>query len=118
MEAAGTLFRVPSMPSDADSTRAWMRLVKAVAASFLLHVALLVGIPVNPTGGVPQMVSTLTARLEPAAPPSEAVPDSVALVPAAVLVKVRALFEMGFQRRGAEREWRGTQRKTEQHSSA
>ena len=81
MEAAGTLFRVPSMPSDADSTRAWMRLVKAVAASFLLHVALLVGIPVNPTGGVPQMVSTLTARLEPAAPPSEAVPDSVALVP-------------------------------------
>jgi protein TonB len=50
-----------------DSRRASQRLVVAVAASFLLHVALMLGLPVNPTGGVPAVNSVITARLEPAA---------------------------------------------------
>lgn len=73
-------FEPPSL--DPAATRAWMRLVKAVGASFLLHVILLVGLPVNPTGGVPQMVSVLTARLEPAAP--EPVVESPPVEPAAL----------------------------------
>jgi hypothetical protein len=49
MEAAHTLFQVHVPSFDPISTRAWMRLIKAVVLSFLLHLALLVGLPVNPT---------------------------------------------------------------------
>ncbi len=83
MDAAENLFRAQMPAFDPVSTRAWMRLIKAVVLSFLLHLALLVGIPVNPTGGVPQMVSTITARLEPASADSEPVTDSVVVVPEA-----------------------------------
>ena len=65
MEAAATF--APAVSFDAVSMQAWSRLLKAGAVSFLLHAVLLVGLPVNPTGGVPQVVSTITARLEPAA---------------------------------------------------
>jgi protein TonB len=84
MDTAPTLFRVQMPVFDPVSTRAWMRLIKAVVLSFLLHLALVVGIPVNPTGGVPQMVSTITARLEPASADSEPVADSVDVVPEAM----------------------------------
>ena len=53
---------------DGVSKQAWLRLFTACTLSLLLHVALLAGIPVNPTGGLPKVVSTITARLEPAAP--------------------------------------------------
>jgi protein TonB len=52
---------------DAVSKRARPRLVMACGLSLLFHVMLLVGIPVNPTGGLPKVVSVITARLEPAA---------------------------------------------------
>ena len=68
------------------SMQAWGRLIKACAFSFLLHVVLLVGVPVNPTGGVPQVVSTITARLEPAAIDNEPVAPAVALEPVSVPV--------------------------------
>lgn len=84
MDAAQTLFRVEMPAFDPVATRAWMRLIKAVVLSFLLHLALLVGIPVNPTGGVPDMVSTITARLEPAGADSEPAADSVDVVPEAM----------------------------------
>jgi len=85
MDAAETLFRVQMPAIDPVSTRAWMRLIKAVVLSFLLHLALLVGIPVNPTGGVPEMVSVITARLEPATADSEpAAAESVDVVPDAM----------------------------------
>jgi len=42
MDAAQTLFRVQMPAFDPVSTRAWMRLIKAVVFSFLLHLALLV----------------------------------------------------------------------------
>ena len=80
MEAAHTLFQVHVPSFDPISTRAWMRLIKAVVLSFLLHLALLVGLPVNPTGGVPQVATTITARLEPVGE-SAPVADSVAVVP-------------------------------------
>ncbi|MEO8440984.1 MAG: TonB family protein [Betaproteobacteria bacterium] len=83
MDAAETMFRVQMPAFDPESTRAWMRLIKAAVLSFLLHFALLVGIPVNPTGGVPQMVSTITARLEPASADPEPMTESVAVVPEA-----------------------------------
>jgi protein TonB len=79
MDMAGTL--VPVVSFDGVSTQAWSRLLKACVLSFLLHVMLLVGIPVNPTGGVPQVVSTITARLEPAVADSAPVAESAALVP-------------------------------------
>lgn len=67
-------------PFDSVSTQAWVRLLKACVASLLLHLALLVVIPVNPTGGLPQTVTTITARLEPAIADSEPQAESVALV--------------------------------------
>src|SRR3954464_6902573 len=73
MTAADSLHRVQVPSFDPVSTQAWMRLIKAVALSLLLHLALLVGLPVNPTGGEPQRVSTITARLEPVAADSEPV---------------------------------------------
>src|SRR3982750_4904708 len=81
MEATETYFQA-SMPAfDPVATRAWMRLIKAVGFSFLLHLALLVGLPVNPTGGIPQVVSTITARLEPASNAEDApLAENVALV--------------------------------------
>ena len=51
------------------STNAWERLLIAAALSLFLHLAVLLGIPVNPTGGVPFLTSTINARLEPT--PSE-----------------------------------------------
>jgi hypothetical protein len=45
---------------------AWLRLLAACAVSALLHLMVL-GVPVNPTGGLPNVVSTIQARLEPAA---------------------------------------------------
>src|SRR3954469_23699964 len=73
MTVADPLFRMQMPAFDPVSTQAWMRLIKAVALSFLLHLALLVGLPVNPTGGDPQRISTITARLEPVVAEKEAV---------------------------------------------
>jgi protein TonB len=66
MDAPG--MNAYSVLLDAVSKRARPRLVVACGLSLLLHVTLLVGIPVNPTGGLPKVVSVITARLEPAAP--------------------------------------------------
>ena len=57
------------------------RLLVACLLSLLLHLALLLGIPVTPTGGVPQAVFAIHARLEPAAD-SEPQPREVTLTPA------------------------------------
>lgn len=57
------------------------RLLVACTLSLLLHLALLLGIPVNPTGGVPQVVPPIHARLEPAAD-SEPQPREATLTPA------------------------------------
>ncbi len=64
-----------------DSARKqnWSRLLVACTLSLLLHLALLLGIPVYPTGGVPQVVHLIYARLEPA---SESPPREVTLIPA------------------------------------
>jgi len=59
----------------------WSRLLVACTLSLLLHLALLLGIPVYPTGGVPQVVHPIYARLEPAAN-SEPQPREVTLTPA------------------------------------
>src|SRR3954470_9898423 len=77
MEAAQTWFRMETPAIDPATTRAWMRLIKAFALSFVLHFLLLVALPVNPTGGVPQSISTLTARLEPAQAEPESAPVTV-----------------------------------------
>ncbi len=53
-----------AMP-EAPGQRAWLRLLMACALSVLLHL-LVLGVPVNPTGGTPNVVSTIQARLEPA----------------------------------------------------
>ena len=81
MEAAQTWFRMETPAFDPATTRAWMRLIKAFALSFALHFLLLVVLPVNPTGGVPQSISTMTARLEPAR--AEPVSEPVAIDPVA-----------------------------------
>ncbi len=52
--------------------QAWSRLLVACALSLLLHLALLLGMPVNPTGGAPDVVSTVYARIEPSAPAAAA----------------------------------------------
>ncbi len=57
------------------------RLLVACTLSLLLHLALLLGIPVYPTGGVPQVVHPIYARLEPAAN-SEPQPQETTLIPA------------------------------------
>ena len=90
MQAPGLASYVAML--DAVSTQARPRLCVAIALSLLLHVTLLAGIPVNPTGGLPKVVSMITARLEPAAPvPADGAPasiegetaaDRMALVPA------------------------------------
>jgi protein TonB len=67
------------------SRRAWLRLLVAFALSLVLHVVLLLSVPVNPTGGMPNVVATIYARLEPATPEpavnSELPPDAT-LIPA------------------------------------
>ena len=57
---ANPLFVIP----DANLNRDWTRPLAAVGLSALVHLALLAGIPVNPTGGAPDVVSTIYARLE------------------------------------------------------
>lgn len=57
------------------------RLLVACTLSLLLHLVLLLGIPVYPTGGVPRVVHPITARLEPAAN-SEPPPREATLTPA------------------------------------
>ncbi len=47
-------------------TRVWTRLLVACGLSLALHLMLLFGVPVNPTGGIPNVSSMITARLEPA----------------------------------------------------
>lgn len=61
--------------------QSWSRLLVACTLSLLLHLALLLGIPVNPTGGVPQVASPIYARLEPAAN-REPQPREATLTPA------------------------------------
>lgn len=58
----------------------WSRLLVACTLSLLLHLALLLGIPVYPTGGVPQAAHPIYARLEPAAN-SDPQPREVTLTP-------------------------------------
>jgi len=71
----------------------WLRLLAACGLSFLFHLAVLTGIPVNPTGGTPQVVSTISARLEEAsAEPESAVPEAVPATEAAD--KVEAMPEV------------------------
>ena len=48
------------------SNHAWERLLVAFGLSLFLHLALMLGIPVNPTGGLPSVTSMINARLEPA----------------------------------------------------
>ena len=47
--------------------RTWTRLLIAFSLSVALHLALLMGVPVNPTGGIRFVTSVISARLEPAA---------------------------------------------------
>lgn len=68
-------------PDNVES--AWPRLLRACVLSAMLHLMLL-GVPVNPTGGMPNVISTMQARLEPLAPedgdsaaPVEALPAVV-----------------------------------------
>ena len=67
------------------SRRARLRLLVAFTLSLVLHVVLLLSVPVNPTGGMPNVVATIYARLEPATPEpavnSEPPPDAT-LIPA------------------------------------
>ncbi|HUO43973.1 MAG TPA: TonB family protein [Burkholderiales bacterium] len=54
---------------DVAMKQTWTRLLVAVACSFALHLLLVAGVPVNPTGGTPGITSTassITAQLEPA----------------------------------------------------
>lgn len=51
---------------DPVSKQVWCRLLVAGVLSSLLHLALLIGVPVNPAGGVRDGVPILSARLEPA----------------------------------------------------
>jgi protein TonB len=67
------------------SRRARLRLLVAFTLSLVLHFVLLLNVPVNPTGGMPTVVATIYARLEPATPEpavnSEPPPDAT-LIPA------------------------------------
>ena len=89
--AVGVRMGAPGMANyptafDAVSKQTWSRLFVACALSVLLHVTLLAGIPVNPTGGLPKVVSTITVRPETAAPapaPSNDTPAAMANEPSA-----------------------------------
>jgi len=52
-------------PAEPAGIGPWPRLLAACVLSVMLHMILL-GVPVNPTGGAPEMMSTIQARLEPA----------------------------------------------------
>ncbi len=67
-----TAYALPA-PASLDK-RAWPRFLAACAFSALLHL-LLLGVPVNPTGGTPNVVSTIQARLE--AAPEETAAEAV-----------------------------------------
>ncbi len=54
-----------AVPPDNGEADARPRLLLACILSAMLHL-LVLGVPVNPTGGMPQTVSTIQARLEPA----------------------------------------------------
>ena len=58
-----TLAAIPDSALKQD----WSRLLVACSLSLLLHLALLLGVPVNPTGGVSNAAATIYARLEPSA---------------------------------------------------
>jgi protein TonB len=73
----------------AFSRRSQLRLLVAFTLSLALHVVLLLSVPVNPTGGIPDVVATLYARLEPATPEPAAMsepPRNATLVPDAAAV--------------------------------
>jgi protein TonB len=53
---------------DPVSRRARLRLMVAISLSLALHLVLLGGVSVNPTGGAPDVAATISARLERAAP--------------------------------------------------
>ena len=76
------------------SRRAWLRLLVAFTLSLVLHVVLLLSVPVNPTGGMPNVVATIYARLEPATPEpavnSEPPPDAT-LIPADTAMRTEKL---------------------------
>ncbi len=75
-----TLMMAPSAVIPVSALKQnWSRLLVACSLSLLLHLALLLGIPVNPTGGVPHVVPPIHARLEPAV--SEPQPRKAALTP-------------------------------------
>ena len=76
---------------DIDMRRAWTRLSIAVALSLLLHVVLLLGMRINPTGGVPDVTSTATTITAQLAPPSDIVaPAADDAVPSAPATAVAA----------------------------
>lgn len=60
---------LPAMPfrfsGVAGSRPAWSRLCAATGLSVLLHIAVMIGLPINPTGGVPGAGPALSVRLEP-----------------------------------------------------
>mgnify|MGYP006280549545 FL=1 len=64
-QAVQPWIRVEPPRFDPAATRAWMRLIKAFALSAVVHAMVMVALPVNPTGGEPQVVTTITARLMP-----------------------------------------------------
>lgn len=70
------MYPVEFVPTRNDS-----RLLAAIALSVLLHLALLLGIPADPGGGVPRVAAPLYARLEPAATEPSQLPQA-ALNPA------------------------------------
>jgi protein TonB len=55
---------------DSAAAGAWPRLLLACVLSGMLHLIVL-GVPVNPTGGMPNAISTIQARLEPGASDEE-----------------------------------------------
>jgi protein TonB len=92
LEVVQTLFSYEQMPRMATFVTAFdpvlnqdgRRLLVAAALSLLLHLALLLGVPVNPASGVRDSVTILSARLEPApdsAPARNTVPAVVEAIP-------------------------------------
>jgi protein TonB len=70
--------------ADPDMQHAWRRFLMACAASLALHLVLLIGVHINPTGGVPNVTGisqVINARLEPLSP--EETPPALAVTTAA-----------------------------------
>jgi protein TonB len=86
-----------ALSSGPDMPRLPRRFLLACAASLVLHITLLIGVHINPTGGVPDvhsMTQVINARLEPlptaeeVAPPLQAVTEATpTITPAAPLAK-------------------------------